>query len=139
MKTITFDTNVLVSSIMSSEGTSYQLFQLACLEKINAYTSIEILNEFKRVIQRDLDLSEKEAEEKTEIFLRIFKLIEPTIKLNLITEDPDDNKILECAVESNSDYLASWDPHLTNLKQYKNIKIINPGKILAELKNLNEI
>ena len=49
-------------------------------------------------------------------------LVEPKRKFNIIIEDPDDNKILECAVEGNADYIISYDSHILKLKEFQGIK-----------------
>jgi len=48
--------------------------------------------------------------------------------------DPDDNKILSCAIEAKADYIVSGDKHLTTLKQFKEINIVNAGEFLEILK-----
>jgi len=48
-------------------------------------------------------------------------------------DDPDDNRVLECAIESSSDYIITYDGHLLKLKEYTGIKIIKPEEILKEL------
>jgi predicted nucleic acid-binding protein len=42
-----------------------------------------------------------------------------------------DNKILECAIESNSEYIISYYKHLLNLKEYQSIKILTPEEFLS--------
>jgi predicted nucleic acid-binding protein len=83
--------------------------------------------------QRDFHIPPKQLEEITDVLLSFLKLCQPVTRIDHITVDPDDNRVLECAVESKSDYIASWDPHLTSLKQYSGIKIVNPGKLVEEL------
>jgi predicted nucleic acid-binding protein len=41
--------------------------------------------------------------------------VTPTRTLNVIQEDPDDNRILECAVEAGSDVIVSGDKDLHRL------------------------
>ena len=45
-------------------------------------------------------------------------------------DDPDDNRVLECAIESSSDYIVTYDKHLLKLKEYKGIKIMKHEEIL---------
>jgi len=53
-------------------------------------------------------------------------LVEPTIKLNVVEDDPDDNKFLEAGITGKADFIISQDKHLLKLKEYKGIRIINP-------------
>ena len=40
--------------------------------------------------------------------------------------DVNDNKIIECALESKAKYIISYDKHLLKLKEYEGIKIVRP-------------
>jgi hypothetical protein len=48
----------------------------------------------------------------------------PAKPVNAIAADPDDNMILECAVEAGSDFIITADNHLLRLGQYEGIPII---------------
>ena len=43
--------------------------------------------------------------------------VDPHFRLGLITEDPDDNKFVDCAFASNADYLVSDDKHFGLLRK----------------------
>ena len=47
-----------------------------------------------------------------------------------ITDDPDDNRILECAVTAGSDVIVTYDKDLLRLIEYAGIKIIRPMEFL---------
>jgi putative PIN family toxin of toxin-antitoxin system len=51
----------------------------------------------------------------------------PTKSHNVITDDPDDNAIVDCAVEANADYIVSGDGHLTDLQEVGGIRIVTPA------------
>jgi putative PIN family toxin of toxin-antitoxin system len=51
-----------------------------------------------------------------EVIMGFVTLVNPTLKVNVVKDDPDDNCIIECAIESNSDYIITYDKHLLNLK-----------------------
>ena len=50
--------------------------------------------------------------------------------IDAIPDDPADNKILACGLEGEADYIISGDHHLTDLKIFQGIKIINPSTFL---------
>ena len=67
--------------------------------------------------------------------LRNFKIqnsiiVEPTIKIDLIKDDLDDNKFLEAGVTGKVDLIISQDKHLLKLKEYGGMKLISPEKAL---------
>ncbi|MFC1849584.1 putative toxin-antitoxin system toxin component, PIN family [candidate division CSSED10-310 bacterium] len=62
------------------------------------------------------------------------QIVEPQVAINCIIEDPDDNRILECAVEATADYIISGDEHLLKIRQIEHISIVNPSDFLTILK-----
>lgn len=131
---VVFDTNVLLSATLSTKGTSYKLVKLAAEGKIKGYTSKALLDEFSEIIQRDYQVPKHKVSEMVETFQTFLTTVKATTTLNVVKEDPDDDRVLECAVSAKANFIASWDPHLTNRKHYKSIQIANPGKLLDVLK-----
>jgi len=43
--------------------------------------------------------------------------------LHVIAEDPDDDRVLECAVAGKADYIVSGDRHLLKLGSFEDIQI----------------
>jgi predicted nucleic acid-binding protein len=58
-------------------------------------------------------------------------LVHPKAGLNVITEDPDDNRILECAGESGSDTIVTGDKDLLRRGEYQEIRIVPIAEFLA--------
>jgi len=54
-------------------------------------------------------------------------------KIFTITNDPDDNRILECAVEGQAHLIVSGDRDLRRLKVYQGIPIVTPTDFLRTL------
>jgi putative PIN family toxin of toxin-antitoxin system len=40
-------------------------------------------------------------------------------------DDPGDNMVLACALESGADYIVTGDPHLLNLKEFQGTRILS--------------
>jgi predicted nucleic acid-binding protein len=53
-------------------------------------------------------------------------MVEPKIKVHMINEDAEDNKILECAQASNADIIVSRDKHLFKLGKFRKTRIQTP-------------
>jgi len=127
---IIFDTNVLISATLWDNSVA-QKFLLKCIrENVQIFSSQEILEEYKEILARDFDYNEQEIGEILERVIQFVTLITPREKVEVIKEDPDDNKIVECAIESNAEYILSYDNHLLKLKEYKGIKIVRPEGLL---------
>ena len=129
---ITFDTNVLLSATLWEGSVAQKLLFNLITQEVKIYSSLEILSEYQEVLERDFDFSDEELAEIMEKVLAFVTLVHPTIKLNVMNNDPDDNSILECALESNSKYIITYDKHLLNLKEFKSIQIIKPEEARAK-------
>lgn len=125
MLRVVVDTNVFVSATIV-QGKQFEILKLAKLGKIKLITSPDILKEFEEVISREkFGFSKEQVSLAMKQILEIAEIIIPQHKLNIIKDDPDDNIILECALESGADYIISGDTHLLDLKEYKDIRIVN--------------
>ena len=60
--------------------------------------------------------------------------IEPYFMLNLITNDSDDNKFVDCAFAGNAHYIVSNDKHFNALQEVEFPKLsVITGEDFAEL------
>ena len=123
---VTFDTNVLLSATLWDESVAQKLLFDLIRQNIKTYSTIEILAEYQKVLKRDFDFSNEEVDNIMEKVLAFVTLVKPVMKINVVKDDPDDNFIIECALESNSKYIITYDSHLLNLKEYEKIEIIKP-------------
>jgi len=60
---------------------------------------------------------------------KLANVVETTETLN-VTGDPDDNRILECAVAACSDVIVSHDNGLLRLREYRGIKIMRADEFV---------
>ncbi len=123
---VTVDTNFLISATQWDYSVAHKLLKKLILSDAKIFTTQNILDETAEVLERDFEYNKNEAKNIVEKILLFAKLIEPKQKVEVIKDDPDDNKIIECAIESSSDYIITYDRHLLKLKEYKGIKIITP-------------
>jgi predicted nucleic acid-binding protein len=52
------------------------------------------------------------------------------VSLAVVTEDPDDDRVLECAVAAHADAIVSGDRHLLRLGSFKSIVIQSSRQFL---------
>jgi putative PIN family toxin of toxin-antitoxin system len=100
-------------------------------ENIPIFSSQEIIEEYKEILARDFDYKEQEIGEILEKILQFLTLVTPSKKIDIVKEDVDDNKIIECALESRAEYIISYDKHLLKLKEFQGIKIVQPEEALG--------
>jgi len=135
---LVLDTNVLVSALISTRSNPARLLD-AARKNYSLFISKEILSELEGVISRDkFCFSSEKIDSAIEAILSFSEVVNPEIKLDVVKSDPDDNKILECAIACGASYIVSGDKHLLNLKEYKNIEIISPKEAI-DLLNIKEV
>ncbi|MFQ6072670.1 MAG: putative toxin-antitoxin system toxin component, PIN family [Methanosarcinales archaeon] len=128
---VVLDTNIKVSAI-GWKGNPRKILQLGIDGKITLLESLETLNELQEVLYRDkFDFIPSDKKLSIlRILVELSEIIKPEIKLEVIKDDPDDNKFLECAIAGNANYLISGDKHLLKLKYFRGIKILSAKEFL---------
>lgn len=129
-KVVVPDTNVLISSIFWDKGSSHKIAALAIQQKITNFTSPELLNELAKVLRVKFEQPEDIIERQLALVANYSQIIEPKIKVNVIKEDPSDDKVVECALSCNAEFIVSGNNHLLKIRTYKGIKITKPKEFL---------
>ena len=130
---VTFDTNVLLSSTLWADSVAEKLLFRLIHADVAVYSSAEILAEYQKVLMRDFDYSDDEASVLLEKVRSFVILAKPTSRVYEVKDDPDDNKILECAVDSSSAFIITYDKHLLQIKEYHGIRIIRTEEAIKIL------
>src|SRR3989338_6803990 len=99
---VTVDTNFLISATQWDYSVAHKLLKKFILSDAEIFTTQDILDETAEVLERDFGYNKEEVKNIIEKILLFVKLIEPKQKVDIIKDDPDDNKVIECAVESSS-------------------------------------
>jgi len=127
---VTFDTNVLLSATLWEGSVANRLLARLLEKKIKISCSLDIIEEYCNALVRDFNFLKEDALSFAEDSLEFVEIISPKNKLIIVKDDPTDDKIFECALESKSDYILTYDKHLLKIKEYKGIKIIRPEDFL---------
>ena len=123
---IVLDTNCLIQSI-SPRSRYYAVWESLVDGQNTLCVSNEIIMEYLEILQRLTDHDTAETIIKTIINSRFVEFITPYYNFGLITQDPDDNKFVDCAIAANARYIVTNDHHYDILKglDYPSIEIIN--------------
>ncbi len=121
------DTNVFISGIFWAGNFSSQIIDAWRERKFELVISVSIIKEIEKTL-RDfkIKMDEEMIEEWKRIIIENSILVEPKEKLNIIQEDPDDNKFFEVAITGKAKYIVSQDKHLLNIGDYQGIKVVSP-------------
>ncbi len=126
-----FDTNVLVSARLSLLGNPARCLALANLRQIESITCQPILDEFMEKLISKFDYEPSRAAEAAEQVRNISRLVEPGETPRRVPDDPDDDKIVQCALVGGASHIVSGDKHLLALKSYPAIGIVRPADFLS--------
>ena len=112
---IVLDTNCLIQSI-SPRSRYYAVWKSLVDGKNIMCVSNEIIMEYLEILQRLTDYDTAETIVKTIINSKFVEFITPYYNFELIKQDPDDNKFVDCAIAANSHYIVTNDHHYDVLK-----------------------
>lgn len=135
---VVLDTNTWLSGLFW-EGEANKIILLAEKKKITPIVTEEILQEIASVLSKESKFQKFLEERKQNIesiirkILSISEIIETKNKLEIIKEDPSDDKFIETALEGDSKNIISYDNHLLDLKEFNNIKILKPNEFLESI------
>lgn len=132
MRRVTADTNILVSGLVFPRGRPFQLLDLAREGKISLSISEPILAKVENVLSRKFGLPPEDIAEARRRLQATARTVTPAVELDVIKEDPADNRILECAVTAGSDYIVTGDKDLLRLGRYDAIHILTVADFLAQ-------
>lgn len=127
---VVLDTNVYLSGIIFG-GNSRHILDIAIKGKIAVVTSPVILLEISDKLKNKFHWNKEQIIVTIKSIAKSSEVVTPKEKLQIVKKDSSDNKIIEVAVEANTDFIISGDKHLLDIKKYQNIRIISPAQFLA--------
>ena len=113
---VVLDTNCLVQSL-PSKSIYHKIWEDFLEGKYILCVSNEILNEYEEIITRysSPQVAKNVVDAIAHSPHTLYK--ESYFKFRLITQDPDDNKFVDCAVAANAEYIVTNDSHFNILKE----------------------
>jgi len=130
---IVIDTNVIASALRSKRGYSYRLLSILDDERIQVFISIPVILEYEDVIKREkLNIKYKKSE--IDDFLDFICLIGEQRKIHYlwrpILKDRKDDMFFELAVESESNFIVTFNKRDFEGTEKFGIKILAPKEFL---------
>ena len=134
---VVLDTNVLLVSI-SRRSIFRPIFDSIIDGKIELIISNEILNEYTEIIERKANATVANNIAEFLINRQNVKKIDIHFRWNLIEQDPDDNKFVDCAIAGRVKYVVTNDKHFQILKDipFPKVDIISIHGFMKELEDL---
>jgi putative PIN family toxin of toxin-antitoxin system len=127
---VVLGTNVLISAVLFN-GPPRVILELVIGGSVYCSLSLAILDELRDVLERPkFRFSPEQSLQVIEEMHAVCDIVNPAIRVNVVTADPKDNRILECALESKADIIVSGDQHLLAVTEFKGIRIVSPSDYL---------
>ncbi len=134
VKRVVLDTNVLVSALLF-KGALSRLVGLWQKGNIIPVISKETFAELTTVLEYPkFSLSKDEIKSVIEHeILPYFEVIEVVKTIKGVCRDSGDDKFISCALSASADCIVSGDKDFCDLRQYKDVEIMNSSDFLKKL------
>jgi putative PIN family toxin of toxin-antitoxin system len=127
---ILLDTNILISAF-GWGGKPRIIFKLILDNQVELVTSPQLISELKKVLDYQKFGFPNDLKKKViDLILEVSTIVSPKIRVNIIKDDPSDNRILEAALCGSADFIITGDKHLLNLKEYTGMKIVTAAEFI---------
>lgn len=132
---IVADTNVTVSALVFG-GLPRTVLELAEAGHCELFYSTAIQNEVCRVLAEKFQWSAAMLQKTLPHLWGIGKLVVPQVTIKVVLDDPDDDRILECAFHVSANFLVTGDRHLLALRRYSSTSIVSPRQFIDAVLSL---
>lgn len=122
------DTNHIVSAFFWG-GAPRKVLDAARAKRFRVITTRELIDELKDVIShpkfagRLAQIGETVDSLLENDYRALVEVVKPAQIEPIITDDPDDDALIACALGGAADYIISGDHHLLDLNEYQSIKM----------------
>jgi putative PIN family toxin of toxin-antitoxin system len=127
---VTADSKIYISALVFA-GRPLQFLDTARAGVFRLAVSDALLAEVHRILRDKFRWPQENlAEAATDLAdftVRVF----PSQDIDAVPEDPDDNRVLECAVEAKSQFIVTSDAALLRLGRYGGIQVVRVADFMA--------
>ena len=127
---VVFDTNILVSALLFG-GPPEALLVAAANGAFPVYSSVALQTELLEVLAGRFSWDATRLRELERRLGAMWTLVEPTEEVTDCA-DPDDNRVLECALACGASHIVTGDALLLALDPFREIRIVRAALFLAE-------
>ncbi|MBM3236999.1 putative toxin-antitoxin system toxin component, PIN family [Candidatus Poribacteria bacterium] len=127
------DANIHLSATFFPKGKPRQVRSLGRRGFFQIIISQPILAEIRKAMNEDFGRSDEMIAKELKKIRKYARIVKPKVKINFITTDTNDNRILECAVKGKSDFIVTGDKHLLEIGEYDKVKIVTASQFLELL------
>ena len=126
---VVFDTNVWISGLLW-RGRPYRCLLLARGKVVEAMYCDPMAAELSEKLRSRFGFSENRIHAAVYHLRRAGARVDITGNLHIVTDDPDDDKFIECAIVAQAKIIVSGDHHLLRLGKYGDVTILTATDFL---------
>ena len=130
MHRVTADSNILISALQYG-GKPLTLLDMAQEGRVALAISDDILAETLRVLRDKFHRTTEWLQDAENHLREITTHVIPAERIEAVTADPDDNRVLECAVAAASEVIVSGDSDLLQLGTFRGIRLMTVAAFLV--------
>ena len=132
---IVVDANLFASALIKPNSNPGRILDLIKQNQVELILSPAIIKEIKRILlypklQKYHRKTAQEIDAYFEDILMFAWIVEGEGVVDIIEDDPSDNKYLACAYEGEADYIVSGDHHLLDIETYRGTGILKAKSFL---------
>ena len=127
---VTADSNIYISALVFG-GRPLQFLDAARAGVFPLAISDPLLAEIHRVLRDKFGWPPEDLAEAAADLADFTLRVQPGRTINAVPEDPDDNRVLECAVAAGSRYIVTGDGDLLRLTTFEGIRILRVADFLS--------
>lgn len=121
---VVLDTNIYIAAFNHPRGRNAKLWIAARTGEYRLLVSVPIIREMARVLRDSFMWPESDLQRRIRLVSQVAQVLATKSTLDFVAADPDDNRVLECAVDGKADLIVSNDRHLLDLRRCQGIPII---------------
>ena len=120
---VTADANIYISALEFG-GVPLQFIDAARANVFRVAISDPLLAEVHRILRDKFHWPKETLDEALISIADFTRRVRPALTIDAVPTDPDDNRVLECAVEAKSEFIVTGDNDLLRLGRYADIRIV---------------
>ena len=128
------DTMMWVSYATNADGPRAAAIDRALRNRARLFTSEYILEEVERVLHEMLKLPLPFVRRNARMIRRLAEVVElPLPAKQFVADDPDDNPVIQTALNGKADFVLTADKVLLRLRKVHDLEIIPLGEFVLRL------
>jgi putative PIN family toxin of toxin-antitoxin system len=128
---VVFDTNIWISGLLW-RGKPFQCLLLARSGIVQLVHCSPMIAELAQKLRKPFGFTENRLQAVLYDYKRMSHQVDITGNLHLVSDDPDDDKFVECALVAGASVIVSGDRHLLYLDEYQGVRVLSAAELVAQ-------